>query len=584
MNTKVILFVILLLFGVGHVPALTIDALGSSMGTEVIIQEEDKNDNGLIDVLFVGAEFDIQENVNLDIYVYFYENIYFELIYEESRHFFIDQMGVQDIFVDIQGSDLYELNYTVGLEVVVEAYIVVEDGSSSSWFSTDISAYYLDFNNFDPPAIVVNSHDIYFEDIYNYDTQSQGTDGLYDVIVVEISTTATISSNLNMWGNVYSTWSENDVWYDDHAYNYDDNLITKVGINIFYLYFAPGNLFNMSDSVELQFDISFELYESDTQGYWNQLFYTNYQFNEIVDGTQFAPRVYHLTSSIGIEYIDSDSSGLYDQIEITFGLMAQIPFRLNIWMEIYVKDSEDYYDNLANHYEDFEISAGLQTITLTFESVYLGQNDYSDNLFLQFGGEVLYNDDKLNYYLSIGDIQLDVSTDEFDLAPVYFDPDSFIIEGRNYDNTLEAPYDYLYASIVLIVNEAAQVDTWFNINLINNQWFDAYQHNFYEIGTYGIEFGISGAKLYDTHVVGESWCHFAGYVNSDSLDFQLNDIEMNYYFDSEDFKSDGEYTDTMEGDRTDDDDGQPTLDLPSPSLYLSIFGFVAIVVIRKKRY
>lgn len=582
MKIRIGIVIVFLIFSIAvqSPTAIKINDLGSSMGTEVIIDEEDKNDNGLIDVLFVGAEFEIQENVYLDIYVYFYADPEFNQIYEESRHFFIEQMGIQDIFIDIQGSDLYELNFTVNLEIVVEAYIEVEDGSSSSWFSTDISAYYLDYNNFDPPVIVVNSHNVYFEDIYDYNTQSRGTDGLYDAIVVELSVTATISSNINMWGDVWST-SESDVWYNDHAYIYDETQTTKIGINIYYLYFASGNLFNMSDAVELDFNINFELYDTDAQGNWNQLFHTNYNFNEIVDGTEFAPPVYQLTSSIDIEYVDSNSNGLYDQIDVSFGIIAQISFRFNIWMEIYY-ETEGYRDYITSHYEEFEISPGIQTLTITFDDVYLGQNDFSDNLYLQLGGEVFYYDDKLNYYLNLDDIQLDVSTSEFDLAPVYLDLDSFIIEGRNYDGNLEAPYDYLYASILLFVDEAAQVDTWFDINLDNNQWFTSNYYDFYEIGTYTVEFGISGSMLYDTHTAGDSWCYLDGHVTSESFDFQLNDIEMNYYFDSENFKPDGEYTDIMD-DVVEDNDGKPSLDLPSPSLYLSIFALAAIIILRKKR-
>ncbi len=587
MNKKITLFTILLILNIGHGPAMSVDALGSTMGTEVIILEKDNDADDLIDVLFVGAEFDVQENINLDIYVNFYINDTYNWLFDYSNHFDIDVMGTQEISVEIKGSNLYDLNFTGDIKIEVVSFIAAADGSDSDWFYTDSQYYYFNYLNFELPPLVLNSYSIYFEDIYDYDTQSTGTDGLYDAIVVEFDFTSSMDAIINLWGSVSSTSWYNDNWYDDFANYYWDNTVTT-GTNIISLYFAPGDLFNMSDSVDLRFDIDYELYEVDNEGYWDQLYYNHIEFYSNVNGYEFAPPVYQITSSIDVEYVDSDSNGLFDQIDISFGIMTQIEFRLNLWINIYHEDNEGYRDYLVHSYDDQEISSGLQLLTLNFDSVYLGQIDDLDNLFIQFGGEITYYDDQLSYYLSLEDISLGVSTDEFDLAPVYFDLDSLVIEGRNYNETThEAPFDYLYTSIILVVDQAAQVDTWFSLNVMDSYRFDSGYHDYYEIGTYTVEFGISGSELYNTYTSGDAWYYLNGHAYSDTFDFELIGLDDDIFFDSNDFKPDGEYTDTKNPDYYDDqtDDGEdgPSLDLPAPSIYLGIITLAALVIIRKKK-
>ena len=114
--------------------------------------------------------------------------------------------------------------------------------------------------------------------------------------------------------------------------------------------------------------------------------------------------------------------------------------------------------------------------------------------------------------------------------------------------------------------------------------------------------------MYNTHFSGEAWVNVGGHAHSETFDYNLGNVGENYVINSDNYNPDGKYTvpgddgisdnpddpegttsddisDTNQTDNATDDSEGPTLDLPlpAPSVYLSMFGFAAIVIIRKKR-
>jgi hypothetical protein len=443
------------------------------------------------------------------------------------------------------------------------------------------------YQSLDETPLILNSYRVFFEDFYNYDNLSTGTDGLWDAIVVEMNFSIDILAILSLDGVVWST-GDHDFWYEDGSLPHDGIQINSLGIHIISIYFSPGNLFTMGDSIDLEFEINYGLYDVDDEGNWIDYAYDNIGFAHTVDGTEFAPPIFDITSDLEYDFIDSDSNELFDQIKITFQLMVYTDVSIHFWLDFFNQNNEDPMQLIFTG-KIIDFYAGLHNLSLTIDSVFLGQFDITDNIFLELAGESVYYNNRMDIYNNLDVIPLDANTNEFDFPPVYFVFGSKIAEGR-YNDQDQTTFDYLYVSIDLIVDKKAWVEIQIDLYIPDDYWFSEYYSEEYNVGNYTLKLIVEGNELYNLNAEGDAWIYYFGIAYSDSFDYFLPTQEYKFNFNNADFNPESVYDpsddDTSTDETTNANNGTnaPGLDIiPAPSVYLSLLGLVAIVVIRKKR-
>lgn len=568
---------------------------------------EDTDLDFLHDWLNLIIELDVQNLTEYELDYNIYDNATNNYLYGGYSYFDTTYYGIQSISVPIEGHHFYDLKMTGYIKINVYLY----ETQNWTYLGQHELVLWINSSDFELPPVIIDESTItvtYFD--IETSTNQTIANGDADLIFVDFIYQQQITGYFDTNGEYYTGYQY------IYSNNYGDGLEKAAGVYSGRLIFDVETLSNYG-----LFNLDFSIYGSFYYNNSNNYYYTQTMyFTRTTTGSMFEPPIYTI-DFYGYFFVDTDGNSLIDGIEVQFNIDARKSIILDMYVELEFYDGNNWF--YPYYSSEINVTAEPNIISFTIDVTMLYQESPFDSFDLYFSGDIYnyWNSFSLHNYTYWNNIA--IAHPNYDKPVVYIEYLTFT-PGYNQGSTVALDgtgYDFLMVNITVSIKIASA----FNYYL---DFYDEFTYNyFFSSSSYvDITIGTStfttfvDASLLSTIASGNFTVHTYGEVYDTAKGLYFDDWHRSYYaFNSTEFNPTGYYvepttpvdprpeptdpTDTdptktdpintnVETNTTDALNGTesteatpdvPVLDLPAPSLYLSLLSIFTVVVILRKR-
>lgn len=493
------------------------------------------------------------------------------------------------------------LIFSINLSSATVSDEISKDITTGTQFTPTPMSYTLEDTDLDElPPVFINETTItvtYFD--IETSTNQTFPNGVVDLIFVDFEYTQQVTGYFNAYGDYYDG-------YGDYSYSGSANDGERVaGTYTYRLTFGIETLSTFG-SVLLDFTIYGSLYYNNSYNYYDVPYM---YFERMTTGAMFEAPVYTL-DYYGYNFVDYDGNLLIDAIEVQFYVNARKSFTLDMYVDLEFFDGYDWFYSYSSG--EVDIKVGLQIISVQFDATMLFEESPYNSFDLYFSGNIDNYWDNFSLYNYTYWDSIAIAHPNYDKPVVYIENLTFT-PGYNQDSTttLDATgYDFLMVNVTVSSKISGNFEYYIEFY---DQYTGTYlfsDNSYFEIvvGTFTFTYFVD-ASLLASLPSGNVSVYVQGDIYDQDGNYHDDWYNSYYAFNATDFNPTGYYvepttpvdpkpeptdpidtnvdtntTDALNGtDSTQTTPDVPVLDLPAPSLYLSLLSIFTVVVILRKR-
>ncbi len=582
----------------------------------MIVEYVDVDTDGLFDEIQFTMEIDLKEatqiEANINLYSIDEDNYYnsYDGIYQ-----IVDaaNAGIQNITISF-ANDFYNTYYngTMNFEIYLYTY------DSVNYNNEFIGDFYAskDFNykDFKLPVIYFDYDNIevlYFDRDTNQSVSINDTVNSVDTIILRINVTQTLygqfSINANM--RIRNAYDYTNFYGETITNNYKNSVGGNYTSEIYFSTYGFNNI-TYGEPLEISISVYTDFGYYVGANYDSVFFKTNYKILDEISPNLFEGKIIQF-EFIEIKSLDRDNSGFIDTFEVIFLANFSKAVEMGIWVSISFYDvnsnlnyEDNYIDLSSNNYIKEQYNNGSYNISMNMDTSRLYGKNVPENYNLNIN--FYYN--LVNQTNEIWDYKY--WDDQTMVHAEYDKPDLYIasVEIFPSSNNEGAPeFDYLeikinveskiYVNLNLYIRLEGVTETYWGWEAQSLTDF-GYSEDI-SVGNSSLSYFVNAKDLYETEFTGDlgialDFSYFTGdYYNSSDY---VYDYKKTLFkgFDYNDYNPSGRHPDDPNYD-PDDDSGVlitetsevdvqlPTLNLPAPSLYITLMGIFSMIFVFRKR-